>query len=1349
MSKKYSIGLDIGVGSVGYAVVMDDYRVPVKKIKVLGNTDKKYVKKSLMGSSLFEPADTAAERRIHRTTRRRYNRRRNRLLYLQDIFAEEMMKVDKNFFHRLSESFLQEDDKKLSESKYPIFATLEEERHYHKTFKTIYHLREYLANTTEKADLRLVYLAIAHILKYRGHFLLEGALDVSNIGVQKNFEEFLSEYEGHFGRLNKINEHLYEEELTRKLRQSKKVENMMKFFPDELSKSALKYFVKLIIGNKVDFKTVFKLTEKFDLQFSSETYEEEVEALLAIIGLDYEPLFEYAKKVYESILLFDILRDSPLDSKAPLSSSMVVKYHEHHQDLKDLKQFFKLYLPDKYGVMFKDKSQQGYAGYISGEHKKVGSTFTSTAKPVSQEAFYKYTEKLIDKIPEGQIFIDKIKEQTFLNKQRSYANGVIPHQIHLQELEAILESQGKHYPFLKDNADKIKQILTFRIPYYVGPLANGQSEFAWLSRKSNEPIRPWNFEEIVNEEESAKRFIEKMTLFDTYLPDCRVLPKHSLIYEKYMVFNELTKVRFQFNGGQWAYLSTQDKQKIFDALFKKYRKVTYKQLIRFMENELQFYDFKLKNVQNDAAFNASYSTYIDLLNVFSKDFLDDVKNEALIENVIHILTIFDDRKMIEKQLFDLGILDDAIIKKLSRKKFTGWGRLSKTLLHGIRNKENGKTILDYLIDDELNNRNFMQLIRDTSLSFKEEIEKAQVQQLELDNNEELVASLSGSPAIKKGILQSLKIVDEIIRVMGNQLPENIVIEMAKEHQTTKKGKDNSKKRYETIEKGLNDLGSELLKQEPVADNRLLHKEKLFLYYLQNGKDLYTGKDLDINFLSQYHVDHIVPRSFIKDDSVDNKVLTSAKENAKKTNDVLDSDIVRKESLFWKKLHAVGLISDKKLSRLMKQELTVEDKMRFIQRQIVETRQITKHVARLLDDKFNKEIDNDGRKIRRVKVMTVHANIVSRFRRELKLYKLREVNPYHHAHDAYLLTVVADVLLKLYPQMEKELVYGSYIKHGTFDQNGMKATQRHAMYNKILSFMQKERLVDTLTGEVVWDKEGMKEKLGHVIYNMPVTVTKKTEIQTGRLYKESNKPAGYNNKLIDRKQHLNAARYGGFIEPTEAYAVFVKYVDQSKKKPKEVSKIIGINLLERMTFEKDERAYLTSLGFENIKIWFRLPKYSLFEFENGRRRLLATSNELQKGNYLRLDKPLTELLYHAVALGKTTVDSEDTYSLEENRHLFDTLFERVVEFNQYLLIDKSFNELKRLYDENKNSDIEAIAESFVNLMTLASFGAPADFKFFDTKIVRTRYTSISECYQATLIYQSVTGLYETRIDLGAL
>ncbi|MCF2679075.1 type II CRISPR RNA-guided endonuclease Cas9, partial [Streptococcus alactolyticus] len=184
--------------------------------------------------------------------------------------------------------------------------------------------------------------------------------------------------------------------------------------------------------------------------------------------------------------------------------------------------------------------------------------------------------------------------------------------------------------------------------------------------------------------------------------------------------------------------------------------------------------------------------------------------------------------------------------------------------------------------------------------------------------------------------------------------------------------------------------------------------------IQNGKDMYTGDELDIDHLSDYDIDHIIPQAFIKDDSIDNRVLTSSAKNRGKSDDVPSLDIVRARKAEWIRLYKSRLISKRKFDNLTKAErggLTEADKAGFIKRQLVETRQITKHVAQILDARFNTERDENDKVIRDVKVITLKSNLVSQFRKDFKFYKVREINDYHHAHDAYLNAVVGTALLK--------------------------------------------------------------------------------------------------------------------------------------------------------------------------------------------------------------------------------------------------------------------------------------------------------------------------------------------------
>lgn len=1360
MTKPYSIGLDIGTNSVGWAVITDDYKVPSKKMKVLGNTSKKYVKKNLLGALLFESGITAEGRRLKRTARRRYTRRRNRILYLQEIFSTEMAKIDESFFQRLDDSFLVPDEKR--DSKYPIFGNLVKEKTYHDEFPTIYHLRKYLADSTKKADLRLVYLALAHMIKYRGHFLIEGEFNSKNNDIQKNFQDFLDTYNAIFeSDLSLENSKQLEEIVKDKISKSAKKDRILKLFPGEKNSGIFSEFLKLIVGNQADFKKYFNLDEKAPLHFSKESYDEDLETLLGYIGDDYSDVFLKAKKLYDAILLSGILTVTDNGTEAPLSSAMIMRYKEHEEDLALLKAYIRNISLETYNEVFKDDTKNGYAGYIDGK--------------TSQEEFYVYLKKLLAGLEGADYFLEKIDREDFLRKQRTFDNGSIPYQIHLQEMRAILDKQAKFYPFLAKNKERIEKILTFRIPYYVGPLARGNSDFAWSIRKRNEKITPWNFEDVIDKESSAEAFINRMTSFDLYLPEEKVLPKHSLLYETFTVYNELTKVRFIAESMRdYQFLDSKQKKDIVRLYFKNKRKVTDKDIIEYL-HAIDGYDgIELKGIEKQ--FNSSLSTYHDLLNIINdKEFLDDSSNEAIIEEIIHTLTIFEDREMIKQRLSKFeNIFDKSVLKKLSRRHYTGWGKLSAKLINGIRDEKSGNTILDYLIDDGVSNRNFMQLIHDDALSFKKKIKKAQIIG-DKDNIKQVVQALPGSPAIKKGILQSIKIVDELVKVMGGR-PESIVVEMARENQYTNQGKSNSQQRLKRLEESLKELGSQILKENVPAklskiDNNALQNDRLYLYYLQNGKDMYTGEELDIDRLSNYDIDHIIPQAFLKDNSIDNKVLVSSASNRGKSDDVPSLEVVKKRKTLWYQLLKSKLISQRKFDNLTKAErggLSPEDKAGFIQRQLVETRQITKHVARLLDERFNNKKDEDNKTLRTVKIITLKSSLVSQFRKDFELYKVREINDFHHAHDAYLNAVVASALLKKYPKLEPEFVYGDYPKYNSFRER-KSATEKVYFYSNIMNIFKKsisladgtviERPlieVNEETGESVWNKESDLATVRRVLSYPQVNVVKKVEVQSGGFSKESVQPHGNSDKLIPRKTKKmiwDTKKYGGFDSPIVAYSVLVMAEREKgkSKKLKPVKELVGITIMEKESFENNTIDFLERRGFRNIQDEniILLPKFSLFELENGRRRLLASAKELQKGNEFILPNKLVKLLYHAKNIHNTLEPGHLEY-VETHRADFGKILDVVSVFSEkYILAETNLKKIREIYHTNMDAEIDELVISFINLLTFTSIGAPATFKFFGHNIERKRYSSVAEILNATLIHQSVTGLYETRIDLGKL
>ena len=169
--------------------------------------------------------------------------------------------------------------------------------------------------------------------------------------------------------------------------------------------------------------------------------------------------------------------------------------------------------------------------------------------------------------------------------------------------------------------------------------------------------------------------------------------------------------------------------------------------------------------------------------------------------------------------------------------------------------------------------------------------------------------------------------------------------------------------------------------------------------------MYTQEPLNINRLSDYQVDHIIPQALIKDDSLENLVLVKVSRNQDKLDYKIPLDVVKNPQEakdWWNKLLEINMISKKKYFNLTIKEYNEEQLNRFINRQLVETRQISKEVATLLESVYPNT------------VITLKAKLVHDMREQFGFFKCREINDYHHAHDAYLNAVLGDYLLKKYP-----------------------------------------------------------------------------------------------------------------------------------------------------------------------------------------------------------------------------------------------------------------------------------------------------------------------------------------------
>lgn len=1201
---KYYIGVDIGTNSVGWAVIDEN--------GYLLNKGKHH----LWGSRLFDQAQTAQNRRNYRSSRRRYNKRKERIRLLQMIMSDMVLEVDSSFFIRLEKTtFLDKEDKKAIlkdnyKMNYNLFCDEDyNDKDYFKVYPTIYHLRKKLCESDEKADPRLIYLALHHIVKYRGNFLYEG----QELHLEpSNKEEDLKIL---FDILGKNNDTVYdisEEQIqfilktvVENISKTAKVDECMSQLKlNSEDKKIVKEFMRGLVGNKFNVSKLYMHEDlQFDdedlkLQFSDKSYEEKIMEYENVLEEKME-FIDLMQRFYSWIELSKIVGSD--SQHASISGAVVNIYESHREDLRTLKEVMLKIGKKEYDEMFKPTSKNvvNYYNYVN----PVACSGDKT------DGFYKYVKKAIEKSDDSRKdeILQKIANETYMLKQTSKNNAYIPYQMQKDELIKILDHQEKYYPVLKENRDKIISILEFRIPYYYGPL-DGNKQFGWLIKKKgkeNERILPWNHQEIVDVQETAAQFIKKLTNYCTYLPIEKVMPQKSLTCSMYEVLSEVNKIRID-----GKLLSIDTKNRLIEDLFFKRKTVKEKDLINWLKQN-QLTVGEITGYQKEKAFSSSLAPWIDFKEIF--DEIND-SNYDLIEKIIEDMTIFNEGSILKERLKKAYNLNQNKVKKIMKLKYSGWSRLSKKLINGIRadNKFGSSvSILDVMKESHMA---LMEIINDQDLGFKQIIEKENFKNETGSFEYEDIENLAGSPALKRGIWQTLQVIEEIKNYMGHE-PKNIYIEFAREEQEKVRTTTRVKKLksiYNDIKNQLDVHGKEVYSNLNKQDEKSSIEKRLYLYYTQLGKCMYSGESLDIDKLSDYEIDHIFPRTLTSDDSLDNLVLVKKKENQRKLDDlVLPLEIRNKMEVFWKKLYDNGLITQTKYYRLMRDEFRRDQIDKFINRQLVETRQIIKHVANIIENHYED-----------TKVFTVRANLSHEFREKYGIYKNRNVNDFHHAHDAYIACIIGRYIQIRFPGLEAKYVYGQYMQNVKKTKNNIDKENHGFIINSM-----KYECIDEDTGEVIWNPERILDYIKCFNYR-DVYITKKLDTNNRELFNvtilpnDKNSEKGKTKATIPvNKLRSNVRKYGGFSGlQSDIVAI------EGKKGKKIDRRLINLPILLRYVSIEDQCKYIMENNkYSDVKIIKKIKKNQLIEID-GICYYLKSADELDTAYQLILSRDDNEMIY---------------------------------------------------------------------------------------------------------------------------
>lgn len=474
--KKFYLGMDVGTDSVGMACTDEEYRL----LRAKG--------RDLWAVRLFDQAETAEKRRGFRTARRRLARRKQRIDTLQAILAPYM--EDELFFIRLNNSgFYEEDKDERLKTRFALFADEDyTDREFYKRYPTIFHLRLALIRG-EDVDLRHYYLALHHILKYRGHFLFEG--NVSEFHEFKRlYEVFSSAAEACFDSSFSFDD---AEKLLEIVKSETSPSDKKKRAAEIFSDSSERALAYLIIGSKVNATDIFgeEYAERYkdEKLCFAELNDESFEQKRDVFVEEHFELLLQARAIY-GFAVFEKL----LGGKEYLSEAMVGLYEKHKNDLKLLKSVVKESCKKgAYNKIFRSgKEEKNYANYV--RFTKLNGEKISVCGCKSEDFFKELentleSERLSDTDERFDYILSEINKGSFLPKILNADNGLFPRQINEAELKRILERMTEKYPQLAQKeadgfsaSEKIEKLFTFRIPYYVGPL-NGSSDNAWLVRK--------------------------------------------------------------------------------------------------------------------------------------------------------------------------------------------------------------------------------------------------------------------------------------------------------------------------------------------------------------------------------------------------------------------------------------------------------------------------------------------------------------------------------------------------------------------------------------------------------------------------------------------------------------------------------------------------------------------------------------------------------------------------------------------------------------------------------------------------------------------------------------------------
>lgn len=771
---------------------------------------------------------------------------------------------------------------------------------------------------------------------------------------------------------------------------------------------------------------------------------------------------------------------------------------------------------------------------------------------------------------------------------------------YIKEAKQILKTQKNYFSQIDDEfIEKYINILEGRRKYYDGP--GKTSPYSWK-----------------DEEEWMDNLVGNCS----YFPEERRIVKKTYTAELFNLLNDFNNLNLKREEN--SKLTKEEKLELIE-IFKKTKEVSLKTVAKTLkidENDISGYRI---NKDNKAIFT-SLESYIEINKIYS---CNDIN---ILNEIGKIATYYQDvntRILKYNELFTENKIevDNETVEKLANKlKYTGTHSLSKKAM-------------DLIMEDLLEtSKNQMELFTEKGvIPYKMDFRSEKYKYIP----KTFVDNWVVSPAVKRSMIQSINVINEILSTYGT--PDEIVIELARE-----KNSDEAKNIQKEIQK-RNEAEKNKIK-EILAERKLDKKyfELIRYWNKQDGRCMYSNEYIPIENLIEnpfaYEIDHIIPRSISFDDSQDNKVFVKRIENQNKgqrspyeyfslsgTNRSYEEFKKQVLEMYNKKM-----ISMKKRDNLLLEEEITKYSPNFIARNLVDTRYSTRELMNLLRRFF---ID----KQKNVKIKSIKGSFTSQIRKQWDLTKLRDVSHIHHAQDAFIILMGEKILnnlrwVKEYYHKDENIRY--HIRTGEIlDDKSFKELFNYE-YSKIIkdykefkfSYFVDKKPNRQLMNETIYstrkyieqDKKGKPIETEYVIGKITDIYDKKSKIvkyfTDEKLYKDL--LVYHNDKQTFDKMLKIFNEYGG---KTAKINPFTKYFEEFGPITKYAKKDNGpdITTLKYRVSQLGNHLDITHKYNTTKKriIMDTIPTYRADVYFNGKEYKFVSTRYLMlrdKGNYFEID-----------------------------------------------------------------------------------------------------------------------------------